>query len=239
MAHKEKIDYLLLDVQNLETMIAGMRDAELYPASFFDQSFELARKILKELNALEAAQVELLRKQMEAHAVSLQDLPPTTPPPADLPTQYPPEPAEAATPGNESPEVTGIPAQEPETQNLRPEEEKPAEAPAPPAASTPPPPPSATAAAPEKRANPNLSVNEILEKRKLADFRKAFSLNDRFYFRRELFGGNESRMNQVIEQLNGLSSYEESITYLKLELDWNLDDQAVADFIKLIEKRFV
>ncbi|MCC8172493.1 MAG: hypothetical protein LIP00_12080 [Parabacteroides sp.] len=46
-------------------------------------------------------------------------------------------------------------------------------------------------------------------------------------------------MNQVIEQLNGLSSYDESIAYLKSELDWNLDDQAVADFVKLIEKRFV
>ncbi|MCC8172492.1 MAG: hypothetical protein LIP00_12075 [Parabacteroides sp.] len=86
MVHKEKIDYLLLDVQNLETMIAGMRDAELYPASFFDQSFGLARKILKELNALEAAQVELLRKQMEVHAAALQDLPPT-PSPTELPVE--------------------------------------------------------------------------------------------------------------------------------------------------------
>lgn len=229
MAHKEKIDYLLLDVQHLETMIAGMRDAELYPASFFDQSFGLARKILKELNALEAAQVELLRKQMEAHAVALEDLPPA-PAPAELAAE--PVPAEAEAPGSESPEETTAPAPQPE------ENSRPAEAPADSDASIPPPPPVA-AAAPDKRANPNLSVNEILEKRKLADFRKAFSLNDRFYFRRELFGGNESRMNQVIEQLNGLSSYDESITYLKQELDWNLDDQAVADFVKLIEKRFV
>lgn len=235
MAHKEKIDYLLLDVQHLETMIAGMRDAELYPASFFDQSFGLARKILKELNALEAAQVELLRKQMEAHAVALQDLPPA-PAPAELAAA--PVPAEAKAAGSESPEETTAPAPQPEENSRPAEEEKPAEAPAASAASIPPPPPAA-AAAPDKRANPNLSVNEILEKRKLADFRKAFSLNDRFYFRRELFGGNESRMNQVIEQLNGLSSYDESIAYLKQELDWNLDDQAVADFVKLIEKRFV
>lgn len=227
MAHKEKIDYLLLDVQHLETMIAGMRDAELYPASFFDQSFGLARKILKELNALEAAQVELLRKQMEAHAVALQDLPPA-PAPAELAAEAP---AEAEAPGSESPEETTAPAPQPEENSRPAEEEIPASA-----ASIPPPPP---VTAPDKRANPNLSVNEILEKRKLADFRKAFSLNDRFYFRRELFGGNESRMNQVIEQLNGLSSYDESITYLKQELDWNLDDQAVADFVKLIEKRFV
>lgn len=235
MVHKEKIDYLLLDVQNLETMIAGMRDAELYPASFFDQSFGLARKILKELNALEAAQVELLRKQMEVHAAALQDLPPT-PSPTELPVE--PAPTEVAAPGSKSPDETATPVQEPEENTCPEEKEKVTGAPAASAASSLPLPPE-TAAAPEKRANPNLSVNEILEKRKLADFRKAFSLNDRFYFRRELFSGNESRMNQVIEQLNGLSSYDESIAYLKSELDWNLDDQAVADFVKLIEKRFV
>lgn len=235
MAHKEKIDYLLLDVQTLETTIAGMRDAELYPASFFDQAFELTRKILKELNVLEAAQVELLRKQMETHAAALQDLPPA-PAPAELPEE--PVPVEEAAEKKQSPEETAVPVQEPEGNSLPPDEEKPAEAPVSSTASIPPPPP-ATAAAPEKRGNANLSVNEILEKRKLADFRKAFSLNDRFYFRRELFSGNESRMNLVIEQLNGLSSYQDSITYLKQELDWNLDDQAVADFVKLIEKRFV
>lgn len=30
MTNKEKIDYLLLDLKELETLIAGMRDAEVY-----------------------------------------------------------------------------------------------------------------------------------------------------------------------------------------------------------------
>ena len=29
MANKEKIDYLLLDIRELETLVAGMRDAEV------------------------------------------------------------------------------------------------------------------------------------------------------------------------------------------------------------------
>ena len=41
MANKEKIDYLLLDIKELETLIAGMRDAEVYPVSFFSQTFNL------------------------------------------------------------------------------------------------------------------------------------------------------------------------------------------------------
>ena len=67
MANKEKIDYLLLDIRELETLVAGMRDAEVYPVSFFGQTFDLTHKILKDLHALETAQIEMLRKQMEEH----------------------------------------------------------------------------------------------------------------------------------------------------------------------------
>ena len=83
-----------------------------------------------------------------------------------------------------------------------------------------------------------VSLNEVIQKKFLADFRKAFSLNDRFRFRRELFGGDEGRMNEAISDLNELQSFEESITYLDKKLKWNVEDEAVADFIKLLEKRF-
>ncbi len=79
----------------------------------------------------------------------------------------------------------------------------------------------------------SISLNDILEKKNLSDFRKAFSLNDRFRFRRELFGGNEEKMNKAISDLNDLSSYEESVTYLNKVLNWNIEDASVADFIKL------
>ena len=79
----------------------------------------------------------------------------------------------------------------------------------------------------------------MIERKNLADFRKAFSLNDRFRFRRELFGGNEEQMNQVISDLNGLHSLNESLAYLQNRLQWNPDEAAVADFIHLLEKRFL
>ena len=81
-------------------------------------------------------------------------------------------------------------------------------------------------------------MSDVLEKRNLSDLRKAFSLNDRFRFRRELFGGDEARMNRTIGDLNELHSYEASVAYLSDELKWNIDDPAVADFLLLIEKRF-
>ena len=75
MANKEKIDYLLLDIRELETLVAGMRDAEVYPVSFFGQTFDLTHKILKDLHALETAQIEMLRKQMEEHQALIQSIP--------------------------------------------------------------------------------------------------------------------------------------------------------------------
>ena len=82
-------------------------------------------------------------------------------------------------------------------------------------------------------------LSDLLEKKNLSDFRKAFSLNDRFRFRRELFGGDEEKMNKAITDLNDIHSYEESVAYLNNELKWNIEDEAVADFIKLLEKRFL
>ncbi|MDR3140375.1 MAG: hypothetical protein LBU37_01390, partial [Tannerellaceae bacterium] len=69
--------------------------------------------------------------------------------------------------------------------------------------------------------------------------KKAFSLNDSFYFRRELFNGDAAKMNKVISDLNGLRSYEESAAYLNEKLNWNMEDTTVGEFMKLLEKRFL
>ena len=216
MANKEKIDYLLLDIRELETLVAGMRDAEVYPVSFFGQTFDLTHKILKDLHALETAQIEMLRKQMEEHQALIQSIPPSVATPVQTVqeasiTAPAPIPAEQGLSAGPEP----IPVEEPET----------------PAVET------SGKVIPAER--PGLFLNDLLEKKNFSDFRKAFSLNDRFRFRRELFGGDEARMNKVINDLNDLHSYEDSVTYLNNELKWNIEDEAVADFIKLLEKRFL
>ena len=201
MANKEKIDYMLLDIRQLETLIAGMRDAEIYPVSFFSQAFDLTHKILNDLHSLESAQVDALRRQMEAHEALIGSLP---------------EPAAAVA---AEPEVTMPKVEEP----VAVMEPKPREVP-----------PKTVMA--DKQG---VSLSDMLEKKNLSDFRKALSLNDRFRFRRELFGGNDEKMNKAIADLNDISSYEESVTYLNDELKWNVEDEAVADFLKLLEKRFL
>ena len=231
MANKEKIDYLLLDIQKLETLVASMRDAEMYPVSFFDQTFNLTHKILKDLHALEAIQIESLRKQMEEHQNLLQSLPSTAAVPIQMgqgPNQIAPEssqPTQATTPTEIKEEVNEpiikeeISVKESFTEPV--------------------PEPTETVNNGIQAERSGLFHNDLLEKRNLSDFRKAFSLNDRFRFRRELFGGDEARMSKAINELNELQSYEDSITYLNKELKWNIEDETVADFIKLLEKRFL
>ena len=210
MANKEKIDYLLLDIRELETLVAGMRDAEVYPVSFFGQTFDLTHKILKDLHALETAQIEMLRKQMEEHQALIQSIPPSVATPVQTVQE-----ASIAAPAPIPSEPEPIPVEEPETPAME----------------------ASGKVIPAER--PGLFLNDLLEKKNFSDFRKAFSLNDRFRFRRELFGGDEARMNKVINDLNDLHSYEDSVTYLNNELKWNIEDEAVADFIKLLEKRFL
>ncbi|MDR1644516.1 MAG: hypothetical protein LBS05_01635 [Tannerellaceae bacterium] len=94
-----------------------------------------------------------------------------------------------------------------------------------------------TASAPFTGKQP-VSLNEAMEKKNLSDFRKAFSLNDRFYFRKELFGDDEAKMNKIISDLNDIQSYEESVRYLNDKQGWETENDAVPEFMKLLEKRF-
>lgn len=325
MAQKEKIDYLLLSLRELEKLIAGMRDAEIYPVSFFSQCFSLSHQIINDLHGLETTQLDELGRQIEAHRKLIESIPsretvsrPAEPansarpplPAAEFPAETQPAPPVIPTPAPASrppiaaqpvetpqplvpqpmagtPPVTPTPcvvspqpvetlasadAELPAPSTAQPVEpgirplpeippaaenripENPPEAARPETAETPLPAASAPGTAsreiPMARTRPvvaphltigekpSVSLNEVLEKKNLSDFRKAFSLNDRFRFRRELFGGDEEKMNRAIRDLNDLHTFEDSIAYLHNELKWNVDDAAVAGFIQLLEKRF-
>ncbi len=216
MANKEKVDYLLLDIRELEKLVAGIRDAEIYPVSFFSQTFDLTHKILKDLHLLESDQIETLKKQMEEHLRLIESIPASKASP--LPEPIAEELVEEQVVKDEIVTVEPLPVDKPI--------EKLVDAPI------------------EKISVPRIDkqpvyLNELLERKNLSDFRKALSLNDRFYFRRELFAGDEAKMNKVITDLNDIHSYEESIAYLNEKLNWNIEDETVNSFIKLLEKRFL
>lgn len=214
-----------------------MREAEIYPASLLNQVFTLNLGFLEKLHALEEAQVQLLREQMAEHQrlidsinrsgvamaepeVKAVDVEPVLEPE----TRPEPKPEEPVTSKVEEPAIV---VAEPE--------QKPAERQEPPVVQQAP-----EAHKPvESAATSKISLNDVIEKKSLTDFRKAISLNDWFRFKRDLFKGNEEAINATVQALNGIGSYEEAIAYLNEHARWDPDDPTAADFIKLLEKRFL
>ena len=236
MGDKEKMDYLLVDIRELEKLVASMRDAEIYPVSFFSQAYTTTQKIVDNLQSIEADQLALFKEQMEKHRALIKKAERLEAETAlvtqmqEQESNYEPV-QEMELPSveelNEEKESVATPAA------VTVVAEKTVSEPASSLSSA-----SSHATTLEQSLPHSISLNEVIQKKFLADFRKAFSLNDRFRFRRELFGGDEGRMNEAISDLNELQSFEESITYLDKKLKWNVEDEAVADFIKLLEKRF-
>lgn len=215
-----------------------MREAEIYPASLLNQIFTLNLGFLEKLHALEEAQVQLLREQMAEHQrlidsinrsgvaiaeaeVQVADVEPmlepeTRPEPKpEVPvTLKAEEPAPVVV---AEPEPEPVERQEPPVVQKAPEAHKPVESP----------------------VASKISLNDVIEKKSLTDFRKAISLNDWFRFKRDLFKGDEEAINATVQALNGTGSYGEAIAYLNEHMRWDPDDPTAADFIKLLEKRFL
>lgn len=83
-----------------------------------------------------------------------------------------------------------------------------------------------------------LRVDEMLSRREARNLRKAFTLNDKFRFRRELFGNNDELFGQTLDTLQQMSSYQQAVEYLEHNMGWDLKNEDVADFLSIIKNHF-
>lgn len=83
-----------------------------------------------------------------------------------------------------------------------------------------------------------LRVDEKLQRTLSKDLHKAFSLNDRYRFRRELFSNSELDWNDALNMVASMSSYEEAEDYFYNDLGWGKDSEEVADFMNVIKNHF-
>lgn len=70
------------------------------------------------------------------------------------------------------------------------------------------------------------------------DICKAFTINDKFLFRRELFGGNDAEMTDTIDLLASMHSLAEAEEYLYDDLQWDRENDTVRDFMAIIANYF-
>lgn len=82
---------------------------------------------------------------------------------------------------------------------------------------------------------PELRLDEKLARQYSRDLRKAFSLNDRFRFRRELFGNSDEKMNEAITAVENMDSMQEAHEYFFTRLGLDSSSTDVADFMAIVE----
>ena len=90
----------------------------------------------------------------------------------------------------------------------------------------------------KRQAREPMRLDEVLTKREFSDLDKAITLNDRFRFTRELFGGSDSLYRQTIATLKSIPTLEEAREYLLFDLGFDAQNENVADFLEIIENHY-
>ncbi|MCG8579870.1 MAG: hypothetical protein MI866_08140, partial [Bacteroidales bacterium] len=92
----------------------------------------------------------------------------------------------------------------------------------------------------DKLANKKEVIEDIKSIGKpVDDVKKAFGLNDRFYYQRELFNNNADLFNQTLDQINSMESYDSAISFLQSNYSWGANNEAGEAFFRSIKRRFI
>lgn len=84
---------------------------------------------------------------------------------------------------------------------------------------------------------PDIDHNEDKPQER-SDLRHCFTINDRFRFKRELFGNSDSEMTDTINIVSAMNSFNEAEDYLYDDLGWDPSVDEVKDFMAIIERYF-
>ncbi|MCM1077695.1 MAG: hypothetical protein NC411_10095 [Bacteroides sp.] len=83
-----------------------------------------------------------------------------------------------------------------------------------------------------------LTLDEKLARERATDISKAFTLNDRFRFRRELFRNSDEEFKETLEVIGSMSSMEEAEDYFFNDLCWDASNSVVKEFMAVVAKHF-
>lgn len=77
-------------------------------------------------------------------------------------------------------------------------------------------------------------VNERTFINNARDLTKVFTLNDKFRFRRELFGNSNAEFTRALDLISVMHHPEEAEDYFYTDLGWNPENDDVKDFMRII-----
>lgn len=90
----------------------------------------------------------------------------------------------------------------------------------------------------EPEDNGVIRVDEMLQRKAANDIRRAFTLNDKYRFRRELFGNSDAALNDALDIVSAMHSYDEACDYFRNDLGWDTTSEDVKDFLEVIASHF-
>lgn len=81
-------------------------------------------------------------------------------------------------------------------------------------------------------------VGDVIPHQGQSDLRRSFTLNDRFRFRRELFGNNDNEFADALNLVSAMNSLSEAEEYFYDDLGWDASNEEVKEFISIISRHF-
>lgn len=82
------------------------------------------------------------------------------------------------------------------------------------------------------------AAEQIMSLQNPNDIRKEFSINDRFRFRRELFGNSDTEMSDTLNLISAMTNLCEVEEYFYHDMEWDMDNEEVHDFMSIIANYF-
>ena len=87
-------------------------------------------------------------------------------------------------------------------------------------------------------AEPALTLEEKLARQRAKDLSRAFTLNDKFRFRRELFRGSQEELDDAINVISQMTTVAEAEEYVYDDLCLDPANEDVKAFMDIIVKHF-
>lgn len=81
-------------------------------------------------------------------------------------------------------------------------------------------------------------IDARLARESARDIHRALTINDRFRFKRELFGNSDAQLNDALDVIAAMNSYDEAEDYFYNDLVWDKDSEDVKDFMNVVANHF-
>lgn len=90
----------------------------------------------------------------------------------------------------------------------------------------------------EAQPDAPVRLEDKLSRERAKDIFKAFTINDKFRFRRELFRNSQEEFDETLDVIAQMNTFDEAEDYFYNDLCWDADNEDVKEFMETVKKHF-